>query len=86
VSPCLALLLSRVAQGEGEQPQRRLLVHRHVGELIDRILDVTDSPLFKRRGDNPEVEVPVTILEVIRGATIEVPTLAGVEAHTHSAR
>ena len=38
---------------------------------------VADSPLFKRRGDNLEVEVPVTIPEAIRGATIEVPTLNG---------
>jgi len=38
---------------------------------------VADSTLFKRRGDNLEVEVPVTIPEAIRGATIEVPTLNG---------
>ena len=38
---------------------------------------VAESPLFKRRGDNLEVEVPVTIPEAIRGATIEVPTLNG---------
>ena len=38
---------------------------------------VADSPLFKRRADNLEVEVPVTIPEAIRGATIEVPTLNG---------
>jgi molecular chaperone DnaJ len=34
-----------------------------------------ESPIFKRRGDNLEVEVPITIPEAIRGATIEVPTL-----------
>jgi molecular chaperone DnaJ len=38
---------------------------------------VPDSPIFKRRGDNLEVEVPVTIVEAIRGATVEVPTLSG---------
>ena len=38
---------------------------------------VTDSELFRRKGDNLEVEVPVTIPEAIRGATIEVPTLNG---------
>jgi molecular chaperone DnaJ len=38
---------------------------------------VTDSPVFKRRGENLEVEVPVTIVEAIRGADIEVPTLSG---------
>jgi molecular chaperone DnaJ len=41
------------------------------------ITRVAESPLFKRRGDNLEVEVPVTIPEAIRGATIEVPTLNG---------
>jgi molecular chaperone DnaJ len=41
------------------------------------ITKVTDSPLFRRKGDNLEVEVPITIVEAIRGATIEVPTLAG---------
>jgi molecular chaperone DnaJ len=38
---------------------------------------VADSPVFKRAGDNVEVEVPLTIPEAIRGATIEVPTLGG---------
>ncbi len=38
---------------------------------------VADSPIFARRGDNLEVEVPITIPEAIRGATIEVPTLSG---------
>jgi molecular chaperone DnaJ len=38
---------------------------------------VSESPVFKRKGDNLEVEVPITIVEAIRGATIEVPTLAG---------
>jgi molecular chaperone DnaJ len=36
---------------------------------------VGDSPIFTRKGDNLEVEVPITIPEAIRGATIEVPTL-----------
>jgi molecular chaperone DnaJ len=38
---------------------------------------VASSPVFKRKGDNVEVEVPLTIPEAIRGATIEVPTLHG---------
>jgi molecular chaperone DnaJ len=38
---------------------------------------VGESPVFARRGDNLEVEVPITIPEAIRGATIEVPTLSG---------
>jgi molecular chaperone DnaJ len=33
--------------------------------------------VFKRSGDNFEVEVPLTIPEAIRGAVIEVPTLNG---------
>jgi molecular chaperone DnaJ len=38
---------------------------------------VGESPVFARKGENLEVEVPITIPEAIRGATIEVPTLAG---------
>ena len=41
------------------------------------ITHVQESPVFKRKGDNLEVEVPVTIVEAIRGADIEVPTLNG---------
>ena len=41
------------------------------------ITRVTDSPVFKRNGDNLEVEVPLTIPEAIQGAVIEVPTLNG---------
>jgi molecular chaperone DnaJ len=39
------------------------------------ITRVGQSPIFRRKGDNVEVEVPLTIPEAIRGATIEVPTL-----------
>jgi molecular chaperone DnaJ len=41
------------------------------------ITRVSESPVFKRNGDNLEVEVPLTIPEAIRGAVIEVPTLHG---------
>jgi len=41
------------------------------------ITRVSDSPVFKRSGENVEVEVPLTIPEAIRGAVIEVPTLHG---------
>ncbi len=41
------------------------------------ITRVQDSPVFKRNGDNLEVEVPLTIPEAVRGAVIEVPTLSG---------
>ena len=39
------------------------------------ITRVSDSPVFKRVGENLEVDVPLTIPEAIRGAVIEVPTL-----------
>ena len=38
---------------------------------------VEESPIFRRRGDDLEVDVPITIVEAIRGATVEVPTLGG---------
>jgi molecular chaperone DnaJ len=41
------------------------------------ITRVSDSPIFKRKGENLEVDVPITIVEAIRGATVEVPTLSG---------
>lgn len=41
------------------------------------IVNVSSSPVFERKGDNLEVKVPVTVVEAVRGATIEVPTLNG---------
>jgi molecular chaperone DnaJ len=41
------------------------------------ITRVSDSAVFKRNGDNLEVEVPLTIPEALQGAVIEVPTLNG---------
>jgi molecular chaperone DnaJ len=41
------------------------------------ITRVSDSPVFRRKGENLEVDVPITIPEAIRGATVEVPTLNG---------
>jgi molecular chaperone DnaJ len=41
------------------------------------VTHVQDSAVFKRVGDNLEVEVPLTIPEAVRGAVIEVPTLTG---------
>jgi molecular chaperone DnaJ len=38
---------------------------------------VSPSPVFKRKGDHLEVEVPITIVEAVRGGTVEVPTLDG---------
>jgi len=39
------------------------------------ITRVAESPVFKRSADHLEVDVPITIVEAIRGATVEVPTL-----------
>ena len=41
------------------------------------ITRVTPSPIFRRKADHVEVEVPLTIPEAIRGAEIDVPTLHG---------
>jgi len=41
------------------------------------VTHVSPSPVFARKGDNVEVEVPLTIPEAIRGAEVEVPTLDG---------
>jgi molecular chaperone DnaJ len=41
------------------------------------ITHVSQSPVFKRKGDNFEVEVPLTIPEALRGAQVQVPTLSG---------
>jgi molecular chaperone DnaJ len=41
------------------------------------ITRVSESPVFKRTGENLEVEVPLSIPEALRGAVIEVPTLNG---------
>ena len=41
------------------------------------ITKVGSSPTFKRKGDNLEVEVPLTIPEALRGADVQVPTLNG---------
>ncbi|MGH2865728.1 MAG: molecular chaperone DnaJ [Solirubrobacteraceae bacterium] len=41
------------------------------------ITHVDPSPLFKRKGEHLEVEVPLTIPEALRGAEVKVPTLNG---------
>jgi len=41
------------------------------------ITHVSPSPLFTRKGDNLEVEVPLSIPEALRGAEVRVPTLGG---------
>ncbi len=41
------------------------------------VTHVSPSPVFKRKGENLEVEVPLTIPEALRGAEVKVPTLNG---------
>jgi molecular chaperone DnaJ len=41
------------------------------------ITHVEPSPVFVTKGDNIEVEVPITVAEAIGGADVEVPTLHG---------
>ena len=41
------------------------------------LVHVDSSPIFARKGDNLEVEVPLTVPEALQGAEIEVPTLNG---------
>lgn len=41
------------------------------------VTHVAPSPVFKRKGANLEVEVPLTLAEALRGGVIEVPTLNG---------
>jgi molecular chaperone DnaJ len=41
------------------------------------VCHVSESPVFRRKGDNFEVEVPITVAEAMRGADVEVPTLRG---------
>jgi molecular chaperone DnaJ len=38
---------------------------------------VSPSAVFKRKGDDLEVEVPISIVEAVKGGTVEVPTLDG---------
>ena len=41
------------------------------------VTHVSESPVFRRKGDNFEVEVPITVVEALGGAEVEVPTLHG---------
>lgn len=41
------------------------------------VVHVDDSPVFTRKGDNVEVEVPLSVVEALNGAEVEVPTLHG---------
>jgi molecular chaperone DnaJ len=41
------------------------------------VTHVSASPVFTRKGDHLEVEVPLSVPEALRGADVEVPTLDG---------
>jgi molecular chaperone DnaJ len=41
------------------------------------ITKVAPSPVFRRKGEHLEVEVPLTIPEALQGADVQVPTLTG---------
>jgi len=41
------------------------------------VTHVAPSPVYKRKGDNLEVDVPISIVEAVTGGTVEVPTLGG---------
>src|SRR4029077_7125802 len=41
------------------------------------ITHVAASPVFAQKGAHIEVEVPLTVVEAIRGAEVQVPTLRG---------
>jgi molecular chaperone DnaJ len=41
------------------------------------VTHVNESPVFKAKGDNFEIEVPITVAEALGGADVEVPTLHG---------
>jgi len=41
------------------------------------ITHVSASPVFAQKGAHLEVEVPLTVVEALRGAEVEVPTLSG---------
>ena len=43
------------------------------------ITHVTPSPVFKQKGAHLEVEVPLSVVEALRGAEVEVPTLNGTQ-------
>ena len=41
------------------------------------VTHVDESPVFRRKGEHFEVEVPITVAEALGGADVEVPTLHG---------
>jgi DnaJ-class molecular chaperone len=54
------------------------------GPAGDLLIDITvkPHPIFKRKGDDIYLDLPVTFGEATLGAKIEVPTLDGISAMT----
>jgi molecular chaperone DnaJ len=63
-------------KGEPGPPTPRGSRDSEPGDLYV-ITRVQESPVFRRVGDNLEVEVPLTVPEALQGAVVEVPTLNG---------
>ena len=40
-------------------------------------LRVAEHPFFRRNGDDLEMDLPITVLESVEGATVDVPTPLG---------
>jgi curved DNA-binding protein len=59
-------------QGQGHPP-------RHGGPCGDLMVTVTvrPHPFFRRHDSHLEMDLPITVLEALQGATIEVPTVSG---------
>ena len=69
---------SRTARGSGCAGKGEAgAARRPAGRPVRRHARRAQSPVFQRKGDNLEVEVPITIAEALRGADVEVPTLHG---------
>src|SRR6185437_13854906 len=56
---------------------KKLRVNIPAGVKNGSRIRLAGSPTFKRKGENLEVEVPLTIAEALRGADVKVPTLSG---------
>lgn len=66
---------------------------RGKGAPGDALVDITVAPhkLFRRVGDDVELDLPITLREAVLGASVEVPTIEGkvrlrIPAHSDSGR
>lgn len=78
----------RIPQGIGNGRQLRLQGKGQPGRLGGECGDlyieiiVETSTTFKREGNNVHIELPISPLDAILGATVEVPTVYGIEKIT----